>query len=277
MLTTRTSETVDIPLAVVVARLAARPEVDGLVAIGSTARAALTAASDYDLIVVLNAAPVALNVAVTVVAQRLTDIIFVRADELAALRGPAERGVAAQWGAAQLRRWLRAGEILFDRAGALQAAQANALATAEAAGSDAERYGAWFSVNYNRLQTRRMLGVDDPVYQTAVDLRLLFSLHDVWRYYFVARGLAVYGEKEQARHLAAHDPGFLSLFQQCLAETGRAAKFGLYEQLAAVAVAPLGGLWESDVTAVMPSAGAAWEADTAARALDFWQRLVGDA
>lgn len=133
MLPTSAYATTNISLVALVRRLAARPEVDGVVAIGSTGRETLTPASDYDLIVVLNETPVPLNVALTVVDQRLTDIIFVRAAEIALLTGPAEGDGVEQWGPAQLRRWLRAGKILFDRSGNLQAAQASAQATAEPA------------------------------------------------------------------------------------------------------------------------------------------------
>jgi hypothetical protein len=41
-----------------------------------------------------------------------------------------------------------------------------------------------------------------------------------------------------------------------LAATDRARKVALYEQLAALTLAPLGGLWLDDATAVQPQGGA---------------------
>jgi len=193
----------------------------------------------------------------------------VRADDL--------DGGLGHWGAAHLHRWLGAGQMVFDRAGRLAAAQARARAAAAPPSTDQDRYAAWFSTNYNLQQTRRMLAAADPAYQMAVDLRLLFSLHEVWRHYFTARGLAVAGEKDQARYLRAHDADFLSAFQACLVETERGAKFQRYAQLAAAALAPLGGLWADGVTSVMPQAGAPWDADTPSQALAFWQELVATA
>ncbi len=267
MLPTRPATTAHLTLQAVLDRLATRPEVEGLLTIGSTSGGAVTPVSDYDLVVVVNALPVALNVALTTIDGRLTDILFVAAAEL--------DGGAGQWGAAQLGRWLRAGQVVFDRAGRLGAAQAAARAAAEPAPTDQDRYAAWFSLNYNVQQTRRLLASADPAYQLAVDLRLLFSLHDVWRAYFTARGLGVAGEKEQARYLLAHDPAFLHAFQDCLAEAERGAKFQQYAQLAAEALAPLGRLWADGTTSVMPDPAAPWQADTPAQALAFWQRLVG--
>lgn len=268
MLPVTPSITIHLTFEQVTDRLAARPEVEGLLAIGSTGREAVTAASDYDLVVVLNAMPAPLKIALTYVDHRLTDIIFVRAGEV--------EGAAGQWEAAQLRGWLRAGRIVFDRAGRLRAAQARATAAAEAESPHRERYAAWFSTNYNLQQTRRMLASDDPAYQMAVDLRLLFSLHEVWRHYFTARGLTVAGEKDQTRFLLAHDADFLSAFHDTLQAPDRQTKFALYERLAQTAIAPLGGLWADEMTSIMPDPGVPWDANTPSQALAFWQRLVGD-
>jgi hypothetical protein len=267
MFPVRTSTTEHLSLSAVIERLAARPEVEGLLTIGSTGPAAVTPASDYDLVVVLNSMPVPLHVALTYIDERLTDIIFVLAAEL--------EGEAGQWGLSQLHRWLRGGHIVFDRAGRLAAAQTTAQATPEAAITDQEQYAAWFSANYNLQQTRRMLASDDLAYQIAVDLRLLFSLHDVWRHYFVARHLQLAGEKAQTNYLLAHDPAFLLAFQGCLQATDRLSKFQRYELLAAQALAPLGGRWPADVTAIMPDPDAPWSTDAPVIGLMFWQTLIG--
>ena len=119
-----------------------------------------------------------------------------------------------------------------------------------------------------------MLASDDPVYLMAVDIRLLYSLPEVFVGYSRARDLPWRGEKELIRYLQRHDPRFLDIFRQCIAETDRERKVVLYEQAAALALAPVGGLWPQEATAVQLQSGAAWQSDAVESALAFWERLV---
>ncbi len=272
----RAAATANTSLAAVMARLAAHPAVEGLLTIGSTGSGALTPASDYDLIVVIRKAAVPLSVALTTIEQRLTDVIFVATADLAALL---EEPIAErpQWQVEQVRRWLRTGQIVYDRAGQLARTQARALATSEARAGDGERYAAWFSINYNWQQTRRMAAATDPNYQTAVDLRLLYSIYDLWRFYFVIRQLSIYGEKAQSHYLAIYDQVYLTAFRQLLKTASRTKRLQRYEQVAALTTAPLGGLWPAGMAAIMPDASEPWDSDTLERAQAFWQELMGEA
>jgi hypothetical protein len=264
----------DLPLAEVIARLARHDAVDGLLLIGSTGREQLNPASDYDLVLVLNRAPLPLRVALTYIDGRLADIIFVDAGELPALRdGPAAGGPVV-WGEAALGRWLRGGTIVYDRTGELAAAQAAALARPPEEPAEGDLFSAWFSINYNLRQNLRMAASSDNTYLTALDLRLLYCLSDCWWHYFLLRGLPERGEKAQVRYLQAHDPEFLALFRQCLTEGDRDRRFALYQRLAGLTVAPAGGLWADDATSVLPETGGAWQADAPARGLQFWEELT---
>jgi hypothetical protein len=119
-----------------------------------------------------------------------------------------------------------------------------------------------------------MLASPDPVYQTTVDLRLLYTIMEVWQAYFRLRRLPSLGEKHDIRYLAAHDPEYLDLFRCCLAEPDRAHKFELYRRLAEVALAPVGGLWQEGTTAIQLRGETQWQPDTVDNALAFWQELV---
>jgi hypothetical protein len=57
-------------------RLTQQEIVDGLIVIGSAAKEALTATSDYDLYLVLSVMPAPLHVGLTWIEGRLTDLIF---------------------------------------------------------------------------------------------------------------------------------------------------------------------------------------------------------
>ena len=258
----------------VTARLAAKDVVDGLLTIGSRNRNELTPASDYDLIVILREVPVPLHVALTYIDHRITDIIFVSVAEIARLLQNDRSPIAASWDQAQLIQWLRTGQIVFDRSGQIKRAQNRVSEQPEKKAIENEVYSAWFSINYNLKHIRRLLVSDDPAYRMAVDLRLLFSLHDLWRFYFLLRDLPPQGEKAQFRYLSAHDPVYLERFQQCLAESNRKQKVLLYEKLAQLTLAPVGALWEDNETAILPEPGANWKANTVQDALALWETLV---
>lgn len=256
------------------ARLATNQVVDGLLTIGSASRREMTPASDYDVIVILRGVPVSLRVALTYIDHRLTDIIFVNVTEIERILQTGSASAHPFWDDAQLLCWLRTGQIIFDRTGQLRSAQNKANAQPEKETSENEVYAAWFGVNYNLKQTRRLLTSTDPAYLMAVDMRLLFSLHDLWRDYFLIRRLPQQGEKAQARYLAISDPMYLETFRQCLAENNRNKKFQLYQKLAELTTAPIGSLWEDEVTSILPEPGIPWDTHTVQTALSFWQSLL---
>lgn len=273
MYLTLPTPTNDLSLAEVIARLARHDAVDGLLLIGSTGGEQLNPASDYDLVLVLNRMPLPLRVALTYIDGRLADIIFVAAAELAAFTGGPPSTGSVVWGEAALVRWLSGGTIAYDNTGQLAAAQAAARARPPEPPDEGGLFSAWFSINYNLRQNLRMAASGDETYLTALDIRLLYCLSDCWWHYFLLRGLPERGEKAQVRYLAAHDPPYLALFRQCLAEGDRDRRFALYRELAGLTVAPAGGLWADDATSVLPETGAAWTPDAPARALAFWEEL----
>jgi hypothetical protein len=91
---------------------------------------------------------------------------------------------------------------------------------------------------------------------------------------WLARRMPWRGEKELIRYLQQHDRAFLDLFRQCISETDRARKVDLYEQAAALALAPAGGLWLPEATGVQIRADAAFLPEQVGQALAFWQSLI---
>lgn len=272
---TITSSSNTMTLTQVVTRLEGNEVVDGIVLIGSTGTELLSPASDYDLIVVLAEMPAPLHVALTYIDQRLTDIIFVSVAAIERILTHEQLLDDVDTMEGKLIRWLQAGQIAFDRSGRLQRAQRKVqtgqwLRTANASAM----YAAWFSINYNVQQTRRMCASDDPVYLTAVDFRLLYSLAELGVMYFRVRRLPWEGEKKAIRYLAVHDPNYLELFRKCLTETDRRRKVQLYIDLAELTLAPLGGLWEDGRTAVQFHVEHPWEPGMDKLALQFLENLI---
>lgn len=251
----------------VLSRLARRTDVDGVALLGS-GTSELGPASDYDVLVVLATREPIPDLALTEIDGRLADVLFVATHAIeAALSGTA---VAGPWNRGRLLAWLRQARIELDRSGRLHKLQDTARKVVDRA-EPADFEKLWFRLNYDVKHTRRLLKSDDPVYQTAVDLRLLFGLDQTLNWYFAIRMLPWHGQKEAVKYLMAHDPDFLDLLRKCLAETDRSKKVALYEQLVAKAVAPLGGRWPDGFTGVQVPQGTSVE-----EGLAVWARLVGE-
>lgn len=276
---TAPATTATLPLNAVLARLTAREPVSGLLLMGTTGTDALTPTSDYDILLVLALPAAPVKLVVTWIDGHFSEVYCTTVRALRRIAAaPGSWHDASAEGA--IARWLRDGRIVHDRAGELDTAR-TALATAPAPPlSEGERFGTWGSVGYSLAQLRRYLASDDPAAQETVDWRLLYGLTEVAGAYFTARGLPWRGEKEAIRFLTREDPVFLDRFRRCLAEPDRRRKVERYEELAHLALAPVGGPWGAGVVVATPGPGfgtadAPDPAATAESALAFWQDLVG--
>jgi hypothetical protein len=258
-----------------IGRLSQHPAVEGIVLIGSTGRNTLTAASDYDLLLILSHMPAPFTVALTWIDHRLTDVIFATKQQIEGILALDSPTHPEEW-PGRILQWLQTGRIAYDRTGLLAQTQAkvqgdNWLLTL----SDYDVYMAWFGLNYNVSQTRRLMAAEDPVYLIAADMRLAhYGTSDLLLRYFRIRKLRWQGEKAAVRHLSTHDPNYLTLLQQFLATGERTAKFALYEQLVAMAAAPAGGLWLSGATAIEFWPEVDFSPEIVAQSLTFWESLL---
>ena len=252
----------NIPLNDLLARLANCDQVEGLLQIGSLAQQSFNPASDYDLVIVLRPGRAELGAAepaevwsepwfvgVTEVDGRFTDLLFVTTDALEQVLALTQ-AVEPDAPLAPIIRWLQQGQLCYDRAGRLRQAQEKVRLGEwiEPINQDSA-YGAWFSINYNLAQTRRMLQSPDEIYRQTVEIRMAVYGHmDIWFGYFTMRKLAWDGDKWAVRYLNEHDPAFLTSYRQFVRENDRERKFAHYEQAAAMATLPLGGLWSRPAT-----------------------------
>ena len=260
----------------VIERLSRHAVVEGVLTLGTTGKDTLTAASDYDLVLVVSKRPPALHVGVTTIDRRLADLLFMtvsQAEQILALDGPVDGDA---W-IGRMVRWFVAGTIVLDRSGLLERAQEKVRTGVWIQPMDeGVGYGPWFGTNFNLAHTRRLAASDDPVYLMAADWRMvLFGTTDLLFNYWKTRRLLWEGDKEAIRTLMAHDPAFLDLFQQFLVERDREQKLALYERLAEIAVAPVGPLWADGVTAVTFDAQTVQAEDVQA-GLRFWEALISD-
>jgi hypothetical protein len=255
----------------VVAALARAEWIEAVAVIGS-GNGGLRPESDLDLLVVLADDAPRLGVGLTHVGGRLTDLVFARSTEIAALGEALRDGSRLQAEQSRLAASLAEGRVRHDRSGATThvAGLARERPRLPAPSTPADQYALWFSVNFNVLHTERMARSADPLYGDAIDLRFLYQLVDLLYGYFRLRGLEAHGEKEALRRLAIWDPAWLKLFQSCLHEPDRARRVALYRQLAQAALAPFGPLWSQESTALTLENATP---ETLADALGLWNGL----
>ena len=258
-----------------VQRLATHRDVAGA-AIGGSAKASpLADASDIDLLIVVGEEWSNLRVGVTWIDGRLGDLLFATTGEIDAIAS-ADPPVAPDTWVGRVASFVADARIVIDYGRRLATARRAARQLPETAlasrGSDA--YRAWHKINYDRQHNRRMLASDDSDYATALDLRLLYGLDDVFTGYFAIRCLRWEGEKAAIRYLRERDPAFLKLFKRCLAEQDRDAKFALYEQLCQEATTLAGGLWPEEPTSAHLRESKSATPETHAAATAFVQSLV---
>ena len=81
------------------------------------------------------------------------------------------------------------------------------------------------------------------------------------------------GEKAAVRYLMTEDPGYLEGLRRFAGEGDLARKLDLYEELAAMTVAPVGELW-ADGTTVLALNGQGHAPEAVAEALELWDKLL---
>lgn len=271
-------ETQKLSFSEILGRLAAQPQVNGIIVMGSGGRGALTPSSDLDICVVLAARPVPIWLALTTVEKRVAEFYFVLAAEFQHLSQKASFSFAAHSRESLLASWLLSGQLWFDRTSELGKLRQRLeeVHPEFQPDSDEHLYNQWFRVNYNLRESGRLLNSTDPIVLNTFDLRLmLYGLSDIWYNYFALRKIRWQGDKEAVRYVSQHDPEFLGLVQNFLSVAERSKRFELYRQLAAVATEPLGGLWSENSTAVQLEANASeWSNEQINQAFDFWEELL---
>lgn len=260
----------------VVARLSASPRVDGIAEFGSRAAQQTDAASDYDLLVVVDRLPHRVFQMVTSINGRVADIVLVErvtVDEvLASTAPPPSRSFAGLFA-----RKMQTARIVYDPSARLRRAQALAREPgwASPAASEAERYAAWFWQGHGLLHLERMARSAQATHLAAVDMLLTSCLPATWRGYFDVRGLPWEGEKAALRYWAAHDPAYGEMVAECLAPGDRQVRLAAYRRLVERTLEPLAPPFGAGETAVMLADADAGAAEAQAAVRD-WEALLGE-
>ncbi len=242
---------IPVELQEIVAKLGHNPQIEGVLLIGSLTTATFNAASDYDIVLFLQAMPAQWYVGVTTINGRFTDLLFVSANLLQdVLSCPPDIAVPPEL--APVVRWIAQGAILLDRNQQLQTAQGYVQTALPPPSIDANAaYQAWFGTNYNLAVIRRLAMVADSRYQTTAEIRMAVYGHaDLWFNYFMIRRIPWEGDKAALQYLHDHDPAYLAHYQAFIRATDQRAKFAHYTAAAQHATEPLGGLWAEHETVI---------------------------
>lgn len=257
----------------VVVRLSRHREVESIAIFGSGAKGIMNLASDYDVLVVLSEMPVPISLVLTTIDRRLAEVVFLSADTIEQWLTMETFGTES-YASSMLRR-LQKARVPFDRTGHITHLYEKALSSSWKEEHDQQKvWEAWFNCNYDLQHTKRLLTSTDPVYLMAGDLRLLTTLSDLLRTYFLIRQIPWQGGKEAIRYLMSHDPDYLEVFQHCVAETNRERKVDLYEKVAVLTLAPLGVLWSYDATAIELRTEGEMRPELLQAAFAWWEQLI---
>ena len=258
-----------------VERLKESPRVDGLLLLGSTGQSSLNAFSDRDLLIVLDECDLKITNGAVFCDDVLVDLVFATRQQVQDLTTAEPGSISLSDSRASFFNWVPSGTIAFDRCGCLESLR-NALRRSDSSPklTEGESVKRADRALYNLAQTQRMSGSPDPVYQQAVDLRMLYQLSDLMVDYFNLRGLPWRGEKEAIRYWQSSAPGYMDLFMRCCWERRRAERVRLYAELVNATIEPVDFQWDADGPNFVVSPPKDMTRENLERAQRFWRSLL---
>ncbi|OGI98626.1 hypothetical protein A3H53_01255 [Candidatus Nomurabacteria bacterium RIFCSPLOWO2_02_FULL_40_10] len=272
MFLTAASPTKSMTLDEVMGRLKRNKVVHGIVVTGSAVNKSFGPLSDYDILVVLGETKVKPRVVVTYIDSRLADMLFTTTKKIKEILGHNKLDFTGDSFEGQVIHWVKEGNILFDKGGLLKKLQKQFKnKNFPRAAEDNYLYGIWHNINYNILQNRRMAKSKDPIYAITVDVRLLYSVVQLFTSYFAFRKIPWRGEKAALRYLKQNDPKFFNTLAKCLKETNRNKKLKLYESLAKLTF-PTRKLWKPFATTIVFEPEVKVNPKIVKEGLRFWER-----
>jgi hypothetical protein len=271
---TTPSTTTAMSIEVVIGRLKKHPAVDAIILHGSAAEG-IGPGKDYDLVVFLSRVYAPIRHIVTTIDNRLADVVPTSSsilDRIAEGKGPTRSNY---WDGGGLTRWLAEGTNMFDRRGALASAQkVIQKQRTPAAPTEQQIHSGWFSLHYELLHIRRRLESSDEIALVQADFRLAYAIDQTHRNYFLTRQLPWRGSKGALEYLRRSDPKYYALLIECLNERNRRSRLELLEQLAEVALEPLGASWAPNETSVEFETGANVNAELIGECVRLWGELT---
>jgi predicted nucleotidyltransferase len=228
----------------IITKLSQNDNVDALLLCGSTATGKQTKSSDYDLVLVVKEKPEKLLSLFTYIDSLPADIFFYSLDDINRIISDKH---AKEGGETWLMHWLPEGKISFDKSGDLSKLQSISSEIQHSADTSASTSA--YKMNYNLVNNTRYFESDDPLYHSALEIRLLYSIVESFVGYFSMRHLYWKGEKKAIRYLEENNPEYFSIFQKAARASNLRDKFSAYRDLVERSFTTEYPKWDKDVTA----------------------------
>ena len=242
------------PLQGIIDKLSKSDNVDALLLCGSTATGKQTKSSDYDLVLVVKEKPEKLLSLFTYINGLPADIFFYSSDDIKriVLNKQINEG-----GETWLLHWLPKGKISFDKSGDLSKLQS--MISEIKYPPDASASTSAYKINYNLVNNTRYFESNDPLYHSALEIRLLYSIIEALVGYFSMRHIYWEGEKKAVQYLEDKDPEFLSIFQKTARASNLHDIFTAYRDLVEKSFTTEYPKWDKDVAvSIEGDFGAFW-------------------
>jgi predicted nucleotidyltransferase len=244
--------------------------VDGILLMGSSATGTMNKFSDIDITLIVKHVPEHTLGITTFVEHRFTEIYIYTVDEVKILinKNNINPDVKEGW----IFNWIKDGKIVVDKSGLLEKVKEKSSTLDLDKVSDFLILSSIGKVNYNFIQNKRYFNSSSQLHLKALQVRLLYSLADVFVAYFNTRRLHWTGEKQAIKYLEQNDRVFLGLFENYQTCTKLEEKMELYENMAELALKPIGGLWKTEVVSVIAEGD--FNKETLNTSLSYWKNLL---
>ncbi|MCR4334113.1 MAG: nucleotidyltransferase domain-containing protein [Patescibacteria group bacterium] len=206
--------------------LSKNDNIDALLLCGSTATEKQTKSSDYDLVLVVKEKPEKLLSLFTYINDLPADIFFFT---LSNIRDIISNKQVKEGCETWFLRWLSKGKISFDKSRYLSKLQ-NMISEIQYP-PDISGDTAVYKINYNLVNNMRYFESNDPLYHSALEIRLLYSIVEALVGYFSMHHIYWEGEKKAIQYLEENDPEYLSIFQKATRASNLHDKFTTYLDL----------------------------------------------
>jgi len=216
--------------------------VDALLLCGTTATGTQTKSSDYDLVLVVKEKPDKLLSLFTYINGLPADIFFYSSDDIKRILLDKQIN---EGGETWLMHWLPKGKISFDKSGDLSKLH-NMISEIQCP-PDTSAGTSAYKVNYNLINNTRYFESNDPLYHSALEIRLLYSIVEAMVGYFSMRHIYWEGEKKAIQFLEENNRVYLSTFQKATRASNLQDKFTAYRELAEKSFTTEYPKWNKDV------------------------------
>ena len=227
--------------------------------------------SDIDLVIILRKNDLGLTSLYTWIDHKFADVFFFDHSVLARIETVQE--LSGNDMDAVLVSWLQKAIIKFDKSGQItDLSKRIDQLTDKITVSKIDRYQFWQKINYNLVANTRYFESNDPDYLKALEVRLLYSVSEVFTGYFSLRGLVWRGEKEAIKYLQQYDKKFYGSFIAYTQTSTLQEKFGHYIDLVNL-VFPRGyQKWKTGDVFFQPKQQ---EKANSNKGLKFWKEITG--